>query len=194
MVELDARTTKDGIEVVHHDASFKVGGHTYKIKSKKYKDLLKVKPNLCTLDEALNVISKTNLTLQLELKDTADASKCVAAVRKYGMENRVVYISFKKDQLKKVRKLEPNARLGFCIEDHIPSGLNSTINELKLYALMVKYDLLTESRLNSWHNAGLRVNVWTINTYDECLKWARMGVDFITSNYPEEAVRARKNA
>ena len=86
-VELDVRTTKDGVQVVHHDASISAGGKTYKIASYKYSRLKSLKPSLCTLDEALKVISGTNLSLQLELKDTANASACVAAVKRWGMQN-----------------------------------------------------------------------------------------------------------
>ena len=194
MIELDVRTTKDGVQVINHDKTIKVGSKKYTIKSNKYSYLVGKKSNLCTLDEALSLISRTSLTLQLELKDTADVSKCVAAVKKYNMEDRVVYISFHKDLLKKVRKLVPDAKLGLAFENSVPSSLNSTIKDLDLYALMVKWDLLTESRLNSWHNAGLKINVWTINTYSECKYWAQMGVDYITSNYPADAVRARADA
>lgn len=187
MIELDVRTTKDGIEVINHDA--KISGK--KIKDKKYSELLEYKSDLCTLDEALDVIYDSGLLLQVELKDTADVTKTVNAVRSHDMEDRVIYISFEKDLLRKVRKLEPTARLGFIFMDSVPSGLNSFIDELDISALMVHWKLLTQSRLDSWHDMGLKVNVWTIDDYNDCVEWINMGVDFITSNYPEIAVSAR---
>lgn len=187
MIELDVRTTKDGIQVINHDA--KISGK--KIKDKKYSELLKYKPDLCTLDEALDVIYDSGLLLQVELKDTADATKTVNAVREHDMEDRVIYISFEKDLLRKVRKMDANARLGFIFMDSVPSKLDSFIDELDISALMVHHKLLTQSRLDGWHDQGLQVNVWTIDDYSECVRWINMGVDYITSNYPEIAVRAR---
>ena len=61
-VELDARTTKDGVEVVHHDASFTVDGKQYVISRCTLKQLQAVKPDLCTLDQALEVVSGSGMT------------------------------------------------------------------------------------------------------------------------------------
>ncbi|MBR1560127.1 MAG: Ig-like domain-containing protein [Clostridia bacterium] len=187
MIELDVRTTKDGILVINHDP--KIGGKT--IKSTKYADLLKKKSNLCTFDEALDVIYDSGLLLQVELKDTADVTKTVAAVRAHDMEDRVYYISFEKSLLRQVRKLEPDARLGFIFMDSVPSKLDDFIDELDISALMVHYKLLSQKRLDDWHAQGLLINVWTINSSSECKYWIDMGVDFITSNYPEYADRVR---
>lgn len=193
MIELDARTTKDKIQVVNHDPEIKGdNGKKYKIKSYTYEYLADKKSDLCTLDEALALISETDMLLQLELKDTADPAQCVQLVKKYGMEDRTYYISFEMDLLKKVRKLDASAKLGFIFSGSVPSKLNSYLNDddLNLSALMVKYDLLTETRLNEWQSRGLKINVWTVDSATECRRWANMGVDFITSNYPERAYAA----
>lgn len=187
MIELDVRTTKDKVLVINHDP--KISGKT--IKDKKYSELRKLKPDLCTLDEALDVIDRSGLLLQVELKDTANVDMTVSAVRAHHMEDRVIYISFEKPLLRKVRALDADARLGFIFMDAIPAGLDSFIDELDICALMVHKKLLTQSRLDNWHDRGLQVNVWTIDTYDECVNWINMGVDYITSNYPEIAVSAR---
>ena len=187
MIELDVQTTSDGVQVIHHDASFKAGGKTYKIPKNTYAKLVAAKPSLCTLDEALDTIYKTGLMIQLELKASADAQKCVEAIASHGMEDRTWYISFKTAQLKAVRALDPEAKLGYIFEDKVPKDLESTIASLRISALMVKHNLLTQTRLDDWHMAGLLVNVWTVNDRAECRRFANMGVDFITSNYPDYA-------
>ena len=187
MIELDVRTTKDKVLVINHDP--KIKGKI--IKDKKYSELRKLKPDLCTLDQALDVICDSGLLLQVELKDTANVEMTVSAVRAHNMEDRVIYISFEKALLRKVRALDADARLGFIFMDAVPAGLDSFIDELDISALMVHKKLLTQSRLDNWHDRGLQVNVWTIDSYDECVGWISMGVDYITSNYPEVAVSAR---
>ena len=191
MVELDVQTTSDGVQVIHHDSSFKAGGKTYKIPKNTYAKLVAAKPSLCTLDEALDTIYKTGLMIQLELKESADAKKCVAAIAKHNMKNRTWYISFKTAQLKAVRAQDPEAKLGYIFEKSVPKHLDSTIASLRISALMVKHDLLTQTRLNDWHMAGLLVNVWTINNREDCRRFADMGVDFITSNYPDYAAAVK---
>lgn len=191
MIEMDVQTTSDGVQVIHHDASFKANGKTYKIPSKSYETLKAAKPSLCTLDEALDVIYDTGLDLQLELKDSADAKKCVAAIKKHNMEDRTWYISFSTSQLKKVRAQDSEARLGYIFSGKVPKNLYSTVDSLEISALMVHQDLLTQARLDEWHDAGLMVNAWTINTKDGCRKFAQMGVDFITSDYPDYAAAVK---
>ena len=183
-VELDARTTKDGVQVVHHDASFTAGGKKRVIKDLTLAQLQELKPSLCTLDEALAVIAGTDLELNLELKDTADPQGCVDAVRRHGLENRTVYISFEASLLAKVRKIEPSAKLGFIIRQ-TPSDLGKTVTSLGAEYLFQKDQYLTKANLIAWQNKGVKVGVWTVNDADAIAKWLDMGVDYLTSNYPK---------
>lgn len=55
-VEFDVRITKDGVAVLHHDASIRIGGQRLRVSRYTYDELKKHMPNLATLDEALNLI------------------------------------------------------------------------------------------------------------------------------------------
>ena len=192
-IELDARTTKDGVQVIHHDATFTVGKKKYTIKKLTLAQLRTLKPELCTLDEALEVIAASGLELNLELKDTATPKACVESVRSHGLQDRTVYISFKIDLLSQVRKLEPNARLGICFTE-TSSKLNNYIYTLKPVALFQSATKLTVESIDQWHDRGLLVGVWTVNDAAEIRTWLGMGVDYITSDYPRlvtEALAAR---
>ena len=50
------------------------------------------------------------------------------------------------------------------------------------------YRDLTEEALAEAHAQGLRVEVWTVNDIDEMLRLARLGVDGITTDYPDRAL------
>ena len=191
MIELDVRTTKDGVQVVHHDESFKVGKVSYVITKRTYEELVSAKPSLCTLDEALALISKTGLGLELEMKKSANAAKCVEAVARWGMQDRLYYISFDKKLLTQVRKLDGRARLGWIFSGSIPKDLNATVQSLRLSLICPHWKLVTQKRLNKWHRMGLMVNVWVINSVEECQKYAEMNVDMITSDYPDYPVHAK---
>ena len=192
MVELDARSTADGVQVVHHDASFKANGRTYVLSKCSWAKLKAAKPEMCTLDEALELLSKTGLVIELEMKNTANVDKCMDAVERWGLEDRVCYISFLKGHLKKVRRRDPKARLGLIFQHKLPRDLNATIDELRLYLLSPRVDVLTNARLRSWHKKGLLVNAWPVNSVEECMAYAKMGVDMITSDYPDYIVVARQ--
>ena len=188
-VELDARTTKDGVQVVHHDPYFKSGGRKQYINKLTLSQLKQKKSSICTLDEALDVIAATGLELDLELKDTADPEACVESVRRHNLQGRTVYISFEQSLLKKVRRLEPSARLGYIIKE-TPSGLDEIISGLDAFYIAQNSKYLTGANLLKWQNSGLLVGVWTVDDASEIRRWMDMGVDYLTSNYPRRVSEA----
>lgn len=183
-VELDVRSTKDGIQVIHHDEYFTVSGKKRYISREKYSSLKAWKPSLCTLDEALDVIHDSGLEMHLELKPSANVSKVVKAVAEHNMKNRTMYISFEKSLLSQVRSKDSKARIGYII-NKTPSGLKSTLKSLKAEAVFQKKDYLTVSNMLAWQNSGLRVGVWTIDDKSTIQYWVSQGVDYLTSNYPK---------
>ena len=184
-VELDARSTKDGVQVVHHDATFNAGGKQYTLKKLTLAQIRALDPNICTLDEALDVLAGTNLEINLELKDTANAKSCVQAIKKRGLQSRTMYISFLIKQLKAVRKADGATRLGLVINE-TPKNLAKTLKSVKATYVFQKADYLTSANLYDWQDAGLKVGVWTVNDAVAMTNWLAMGVDYITSDYPEQ--------
>ena len=182
-VALDARTTEDGVQVIHHDAGFTLGGKRYTIEEVPLERLRRLRPDICTLDEAIEVIAGTGLELILEMKATADPGACVEAVRRFNMQGRTVYISFDAPLLRRVRRLDPQARLGYLI-NRVPPNLSSLVGELKLEALLQRENYMTGANLVRWQCQGLQVGVWTINDPIAIQKWLDLGVDYITSDYP----------
>lgn len=183
-IELDVQTTQDGVQVVHHDAKIPVKDKYFTIAKHTYAALKAHEESLCTLDEALQVISRSGLELYLELKETADPRACVSAVRKWGMEGRTVYISFHEKKLRGVRSAEPDARLGFIFKK-APSNLNAILRRLKVRTVGPYYKNLTAAQLNKWQAKGLRVAVWTVDDEEEIRRWLDLGADEIISNYPK---------
>ncbi len=190
-VELDARSTRDGVQVVHHDATFTAGGKKYTIKKLKFAQLRALDADICTLDEALDVLGATDLEINLELKDTANAKACVKAIKSHGLQARTMYISFNQKLLKQVRGIDASARIGFII-NKTPKNLAKTLSTLRSLYVFQKADYLTAESLRAWQDAGLKVGVWTVNDPAAIKNWLDMGVDYITSDYPERVTEALK--
>lgn len=190
-VELDARSTKDGVQVIHHDATFSAGGKKYTIKKLTLAKLRELDGSICTLDEALDVLGGTGLEINLELKNTANASACVKAIKAHGLQDRTVYISFELKLLKKVRQLDGSARLGYII-NKAPSGLKKRLESVKASFIFQKDEFMTAEALYEWQDAGYKVGVWTVNDEAAIKKWLGLGVDYITSDYPRLVTDALK--
>ena len=188
-VELDARSTKDGVQVVHHDATFTANGKKYTIKRLTLSQIRTLKPSICTLDEALDVLSGTKVQIDLELKDTADPARCVKAINNHGLRGRTMYISFSTKQLRKVRKLDRSVPMGFIIHE-TPKSLIKTLKSLKAAYVFQEDKYLTGDNLFTWQDAGYKVGVWTVNDAAAIARWLDLGVDYLTSDYPKRTAEA----
>ena len=185
-VELDVYTSKDGVQVIHHDKYFTANGRRYYIARCTLAELKKAKPELCTLDEALEVISAGGLDLWLEMKPNADAAACVKAVKRWGMAERTTYYSFYLDRLEGVRRADGSAKLGYLFAS-VPKDLSGIVSGLRLSGLGPGAGCVTRALLDEWHAAGLTVGVWTPNEIMQIKALRDMGVDVICTDYPDRA-------
>ncbi len=142
------------------------------------------------------------------------ARTVVAALREQGMIERADILSFDWRILFEARKLVPE--LGsVCLSAEQP-WLDNVVRHaprpspwtagLEIEAFrgslprMVKatgsgvwgpyYRDLTREALTEAHAHGLKVVVWTVNGIDEMRSLARLGVDGVTTDYPDRAVEA----
>ena len=186
-VELDVRTARDGTQVVHHDATFTVKGRRYTIEKLTLEQIKALDEQICTLDEALEVINASGLTMQLEMKDSANPEACVQAVERHGMQGRVDYISFYFNLLYRLRALRPEARIGLLL-NQTPKTLDADIEALRPIGIYQKAVYLSLDNLAAWQNRGLRVGSWTLDDAEALRYWCEAGADYITSNDPRLAV------
>ncbi|MBR6220209.1 MAG: Ig-like domain-containing protein [Clostridia bacterium] len=185
-VELDVRTTRDDEQVVHHDPTFVIRGRRYTIENLSLAEIQALDPDICSLEEALEVISASGLDLVLEMKSSADPEACVRAVSRYGMERRVYYISFDDAKLKVIRALRPNAKVG-TLFTQTPANLEQTLATLKPEFISQQASYLTWDNLIRWQSRGLLVGVWTVNDASQMCELLDMGVDYLTSDDPRLA-------
>ena len=195
-IELDVHTTKDGIQIVNHNATVAVKKNNkeyeYPITEYTYAELKEKKPSLCTLDEALDVVAASGCDLHLEMKDSADGAKCVELVKQHGMEDRTVYFSFYDPQLRQVYGADPTAFLGKSLSYSPKDAETQRLkDDLHLSFLVAYRKTTTRANVDAWHGMGLKVCIWTVNDRKEAKKFSDMGVDFILSNYPNYVADAR---
>ncbi len=120
IVEMDARTTKDGIVVIMHDKTIdrttngtgRVEDHTLaelKTFRLKKKDGTLTDETIPTLEEALQAISGN---IMIDIHIVADNVKgIVEAVKKTETQNQVLYFCSNDDNLKKIQFLDENSML-----------------------------------------------------------------------------------
>ncbi len=190
--EFDVWMTRDGEVFVNHDETI----NGIEIQNALARDVRGQKlPNgelIPTLDQLLQV-AKQSTTLQLvcELKPHRDKQQEAQAVRKilklfkkYGLENRVTYITFSYPGMRLLIQQAPQGTEVYYLNGELsPSDLKA------LGSAGPDYHYSVFQRHPQWvaqsHQLGMKTNAWTVNdaaTMQWCID---QGIDYITTNEPE---------
>lgn len=191
--EFDVHITTDGTVVVNHDDDI----HGIIIEDAKYADIKNLKlangEPIATLKsylEAGKKLAPMQLILEIKAHQTPEREdRCVKAcldlVKAAGMEKQVDYISFSMHACEELVKLNPQAQVYYLGSDVAPEVIKQKgFAGIDYYggALLKNPNWIKES-----HDLGMKVNVWTIDQMKEIQKCVDSGVDFVTTNKPEEA-------
>ncbi|HEY9550727.1 MAG TPA: glycerophosphodiester phosphodiesterase family protein, partial [Prevotella sp.] len=197
--ETDVWITTDGHIMVNHDPSF--GG--VNIQTSTYaqcKDLtLSNGEKMPELQEFLQTMkettSPTKLIIELKKHDKIeDNMRAVHAILKavdeYGVANKVEYISFSLEACQEFVRCNPKARVAYLEGDVTPAMLfNDGITG-------IDYQLKVLRKNPHWvaeaHGLNMDVNVWTVNKKADMREMKKLGVDYITTNNPEGAIKVCK--
>ena len=186
-VELDVRRTADGKLVVFHDASISVKGKSRRLDSMTYEQLKAVKPDICLLSEALQVISECGLHAHVEIKDKniePEVAECVKQSPVYGDAD---YLCFDLNVLRTISAHDPDTELTYLINKQ--DKLNYLMKNLDKFqdikTVSIHKALLTPEIVRTLHLHGKKVIGWTADTESDIKRLKKLGVDCITSNYPD---------
>lgn len=190
--EIDVWLTADDGLVVNHDRVYK----GVDMETATLAEITAVKlPNgetIPTLDAYLELVkSKPDTRLILEMKSLTDlrredlaAAKIVEALRKYDLLDRTDIIAFSINACLAFKKLLPDARIYYLNGDLAPKSIK------KLGFAGIDYSAKVLRRHPEWvaaaHKQGLEVNVWTVDSDEDMRYFIDLGVDYITTNYPEK--------
>ena len=192
-IETDIRKTKDGHFVCNHDATVRYADNTEKrISSSTLEELLAapIENNttdsdeyLCTFETYLRACKEGNKVAVIELKDyfgKTDIQNILAIIDEEYDREKVSFITFIYALLPIVRHEDPDIELQYLSQTkndpNIDLCLDSDIS------VDVKYTILTEEMIQSFHAAGLTVNVWTVNERSELRAVKALGVDYVTTD------------
>lgn len=200
--ETDVWLTTDGKLMVNHDASY--NGVTIKDATSAQCKNLKLSngENMPELTDFLAMIAaedwKNDTTkLIIEIKDhgndelnTLAAQACVSAVYEADVADRVEYISFSITACKALHEADTEAKVAYLSGDKTPDELSG----MGLTGLDYTLDRYTSNPtwIKEARDLEMTTNVWTIDGTDDIVKSNNLGIDFITTNNPVEALKIQK--
>ena len=191
--EIDVWLTADDKLIVNHDRVYK--GTDINMEKATLKEITSIVlpngENIPMLDAYLRLVAaKPDTRLILEMKSLSDlkredlaAEKIVKALRKYNLLDRTDIIAFSINACLAFKKLMPDGRIFYLNGDLAPRSIK------KLGLTGIDYSMSVLRKNPKWveqaHKEGLEVNVWTVDTEEDMRYFIDLGVDYITTDYPE---------
>ena len=187
-VELDARLSADGVVVVHHDAHLSDGRMVADISSENLPEYV---PSLA---EALEECDGMGVNIEIKNlpgdpdydADHAVVDAVAGLAQAYLGPERTLVSSFNMDSVDRLHRVDPSlpcAWLFFEMTDPAAVVERAVAHEM---AAIHPFDRLVDRALvTRAHDAGLAVNVWTVDDPERMVELIDFGVDGICTNVPD---------
>ena len=197
-VETDIHRTADGRYIVFHDDNLtRLLGDGRVVEEMCFDELRALRLTdldgnargdllLPTLEEYVHICKKYDKDCVLEIKnhfEPEDIDNVIAIIRGIGWLERTIFISFDLPNMLCIREKLPQQRAQYLVST-FGYDLLSILTQNHL-DLDIKYSSLSAEQVRACHEAGIKVNVWTVNEAADAERLAGYGVDFITSNILE---------
>ncbi|SKB48542.1 glycerophosphoryl diester phosphodiesterase [Salegentibacter salinarum] len=192
-IEIDVHRCKTGELVVIHDFTLDRTTNGSGEIAKKSLDELKSfkvedKFEIPLLIEVLDLI-EGKYTINVELKGLNTAAATSEIIKQYISERNWKYedfivSSFQKNELFQMRKLDKNVPLGILSKASVTEAIELG-KLLNASAIHPSLGIITRDNVKASHEAGFKVNVWTVNEPDDIARIRDFGVDGIISDFPD---------
>lgn len=173
IIEFDLNTNAAGVGVLEH---------TYPEKAKN------------TLKEAFELISTLpGLQVNIDVKNTGCLPEVQELAEKYGLFDRIFYTGIGEDRVEDVLAKSPSVR--YYINCSPEKGVENAeqlcekVRSLGALGINAYFGTLTPEVIAAAHRKGLTVSAWTVNTKKDMRFVLAMGVDNITTLYPDKLRR-----
>ncbi|MDE6288843.1 MAG: hypothetical protein K2M00_08685 [Muribaculaceae bacterium] len=198
-VESDLKVTRDKRFVLSHDDDTKRLGGSYTIATSSLEQLqsqtLKQTRNgvtytgrLMSLEEWLDLCEELELKPLIELKwatgvnnnDCSNIPLLIETIEYYGFRDRCIIMTSMKPCLEYIRKNYPDIELQFLTGEYWANHFDWCVEHGIDADIQAGY--FDANTVAKYHQAGLKVNMWTTNDVASYRKYAQWGCDFVTTD------------
>lgn len=201
-LECDVKVAGDGTHVLSHDDSTSRLGGSLTIASSTLTQLkaetytqtrggVTYTGQICTLSEYLAICKEYNVKPVIELKwatginsnDCSGIPALIKVIEQGGFRNTCVILTSMKPCLEYIRKNYPDITLQFLTGQYWANHFDWCVE----WGMDVDIEsgYFDKSTVEKFHDAGLKVNVWTVNSNANYKTYGNYGCDFITTDYLE---------
>lgn len=204
-IELDVQLTKDDVLVVIHDERIdRTTDGTGFVRDYTYEELKKFNASkihgetsqfeaIPTFDEYCSWVKDTPLITNIELKTGVFyyeniEEKTLEIVKKYRLEDRVIFSSFNHLSVIRMKELAPELPCGALTEN---GGLGNAGFYCERYGFEYyhpDYRDMDDDSVKECQKHGIDLNIWTVNDLEGMETLYRWGINGMITNYPQVAV------
>ncbi len=172
-LEMDVNVTSDGVPVIVHDP----------VHNLRFAEL---PPAIPTLDEVLTL---EGAGFNIEMKSDGDpppeacAELLDNAIRRHGIVNRAMVQSFDFRVLHAMRRRMPGLPLAALVENRADDFV-AIVREAEADMIAPESPLVTKSKVEAAHAAGIKVIPWTVNHEADWQRLLEAQVDGIITDDP----------
>jgi len=191
MIEFDIQKTKDNKIIVFHDKKLdritKKKGDVgdYNLKELKKLDIGSWfnnkfnKERILTLEQALNVIKKTKLNVEVKEEMEGFEEQILKTIKKH--KKRILLSSFNHNILKKIRRLDKNIKIGLLLKKPTRNYIKLA-SEIGAYSIHFRSLIIRKRSIEKAHKNGFKAYVWVVDDKSKMRKLIESKIDGIFTN------------
>lgn len=202
-IELDVHLSKDNQLVIIHDEMVdRTTNGTGYVKDKTLKELKDLDASykfpqykgddakIPTFEEYCQFISTTHVVTNIEIKTNLIyykdiEEKTVEMVKKYGIEDRVIFSSFNHISMEFIKDMDKTIPCGLLQPSFGMVNAGYFAHKLGMQFYHPDISTLTKEAVDECIMNGINLNVWTVNDMEclkKCVEW---GITGVITNYPD---------
>ncbi|WP_025720160.1 glycerophosphodiester phosphodiesterase [Paenibacillus sp. 1-18] len=200
-IETDVQRTKDGRLVLIHDESLeRTTGSPLDVRDITLQELNTLDAGgwfgekfrgerVPLLDELLELAQSSDTVINIELKNSiyrypGMEEEVIAAVKRFGLEERVILSSFNHESLALCAQLAPETRTGALYVEIMVRPLEYAA-QFGVTALHAHKNAVTPEAVSEALAIGVVYHPWTVNEPEEMKRLLEAGVSGIITDYPD---------
>ncbi len=201
-IETDIQRTRDGVLVLFHDDDTdKILGVSGKISDYTYSELqeftvrmydgTETNEKIPKLEEFLEFVMGTDLTLALEIKQDGIEKEVVDAVKDHGLADKVTVTSFEFEHIRRVKELMPSLRVGHLIGEITEERIEA-LRGIGAEEICPKAELITEDDVKHLRALGFSIRAWGVFNIGSAKRMIDLEIDGMTANFPDLCIEYLK--
>jgi|AGTN01.3.fsa_nt_gi Glycerophosphoryl diester phosphodiesterase len=196
-IEFDLHRSADGHLVVIHDDTVDrtTNGHG-KVREMTLEELKKLDAGkgqqIPTLQEVID-LARGRVKMIPEIKQEGIEMELLDVIDRNGAVNDCIVASFFTYSIRRCKEFHPQLQTA-AIFSHLPLDFRSLALDVMADVLFLRKDIVSQALVEECHKHGFTVNIWNEDKPEEIRKYAEMGPDFMSSNYPDRLKQVPQSA